>query len=40
MILQGKKLFIYKMKQFVNFISIVGTVIAVMSFLAVMLTMF
>jgi hypothetical protein len=40
MILTGKKLFIYKMKKLGNFISVAGTVIATISFLAVMLTMF
>ena len=40
MILTGKKFFVYKMKQLANFISIVGTVIATLTFLAIMLTMF
>jgi hypothetical protein len=40
MILTGKKLFIYKAKKVGNFISILGTVIATVSFLAIMLTMF
>ena len=40
MILSGKKLFIYKVKKLGNFVSILGTVIATVSFLAVMLTMF
>ena len=40
MILSGKKLFIYKVKKLGNFVSILGTVIATVSLLTLMLTMF